>query len=344
MSDLPGARVLVTGATGFLGRRLLRVLSARGATVHRLTRGDQETAGSRARACNDSSVADDPRACDAVTVHVADLADPDALAAVLASVGPDVVFHLAVARGETTPEQRETLWRVNALGTVALLKAAASAGCRRFVHAGSSQEYGGLAAPFRESDVLCPNTAFGASKAAATVAVGQFGASGRLDTVNLRIFSVYGPGEPAYRLVPSAIRAALNGETLPLTADGPVRDFVFVDDVCDALVRAATAGGLPAGCVFNVGTGVQTSNHALVDAVERVVGRPIARAVGTYQPHATDKGSWCADPTLAREVLGWEAKTVLEDGIALHAEDVRAALGHARGITPNTVPGGGRDG
>lgn len=336
--------MLVTGATGFLGRRLLRTLSGRGAIVHTLVRGGRGSAGSPATNVADGGgMADEAPAGVGVTVHLGELAHPGALGDVLAGVRPDVVFHLAVVRGETTPEQREMLWRVNLLGTVALLEAASATGCKRFVHAGSSLEYGSLAAPFRETDALCPGTAFGASKAAATAAVGQFGASGRLDTVNLRIFSVYGPGEPAYRLVPSAIRAALNGETLAVTDDGPVRDFVFVDDVCDALVCAATADGLSAGCVLNVGTGVQTSNHALVDMVERVVGKPIARAVGTYRRHATDRSSWCADPTLAREVLGWEATTVLEDGISLHAEDVRAAPGAAPGISPGTAAGGGRD-
>lgn len=309
MPSLKSRRVLVTGATGFVGRRLASRLLERGAHVHALVR--------------DSSAASLPGE---VATHACDLTDPGSVAGAVADVHPDVVFHLAVTRGDKTAEERAELWRVNALGTLALLEAAADARCSRFVHAGSSLEYGKRETPFRESDALRPNTAFGVSKAAASAAVGQFGLSGRLDTVNLRLFSVYGPGEPSYRLVPTAIRCALVGDVLPLTADGPVRDFVFIDDVCEALLLAATAEGLPAGSVLNVGTGTQTSNSALVDAVERVAGRPIARNLGAYEPHATDKAHWCADTRLAREVLGWHASTPLERGLAKHVEAVSAEM------------------
>ena len=336
MPELAGRRVLVTGATGFVGGSLVPALLARGAQVHALVRDASRAADvrttppgpARPGTASTSTPADGRPD---VFLHFADLADPGSVRDAVAAVRPEVVIHLACARGESTAEERENLWCVNALGTVALLDAAAPAGCVRFVNAGSSLEYGLLGGAFRESDPTRPVTAFGASKLAGTATVSQGGLSGRLESVTLRLFSVYGPGEPSKRLVPTAIRSALLGETLPLTPAGPVRDFVFVGDVVDALIRAAELPELPsAGAVYNVGTGFETSNEALVDAVEIATDRRIARDVGAYAAHATDRAVWRADTTLAREEFGWHAATPLADGLAAHVAAVRAELELAR--------------
>ena len=162
---------------------------------------------------------------------------------------------------------------------------------------------------------------------AGSAAVAAVGTGGRLHTVNLRIFSVYGPSEPSSRLVPSAVRCALSGTILPLTPPGPVHDFVYISDVCDALVRAAVASDLTSGEVFNVGTGVQTSNEQLIEAVERATGRPVATDVGAYAPHPADRSVWCADTRHTGEVLGWEAATSLDAGLGLYVAHVVAAAG-----------------
>ncbi len=308
---------MVTGVTGWIGGALVPALVAGGAEVHALARDSERIPFATGVFAS-------------VKVHAADLADAVSVRRTLAEIRPDVVIHLAVARGDATVEQRERLWSVNVLGTVALLESAAQVGCTRFVHAGSSLEYGLLGSAFSESDAMRPVTAFGASKLAATVAVSQAGIAGRLDTVTLRLFSVYGPGEPPKRLVPTAIRAALLGDVLPLTATRPVRDFVFIDDVCDALLLAAGADALPVpGAVYNVGTGIETGNAQVVDAIERVTGRRVRRSVGAYAAHASDRSPWRADTTLAREELGWEAVTTLDVGLAAHVAAIGAELGLA---------------
>jgi nucleoside-diphosphate-sugar epimerase len=116
--------------------------------------------------------------------------------------------------------------------------------------------------------------------------------------------------------VPTALRAARTGEVLPLTAPGLRRDWVHVDDVVEACVRAALADHLPPGQVLNIGTGTQTANEELVALVHRVTGRPVRTAPGAHPGCPWDTASWLCDPTLAADLLAWEAKIDLEDGLA----------------------------
>jgi nucleoside-diphosphate-sugar epimerase len=132
--------------------------------------------------------------------------------------------------------------------------------------------------------------------------------------VILRPFSIYGPFESATRLVPTAIRRALDGKPLPLTRGRFVRDFVFVDDVVDACLLAADRAGID-GETFNVGTGTETSNQEVVAVVEKVLGCRIDVDLGGYEAHASDTHCWRADPTKAREKLSWQASVSFEEGV-----------------------------
>ena len=117
-----------------------------------------------------------------------------------------------------------------------------------------------------------------------------------------------------HRLVPTAIRAALQGTALPLTADDWYRDFVFVEDVVEACLLAGTTPGIE-GEIMNVGTGRQHSNREVVAAVETALGVPVKVRVGAYAPHATDTRHWVADVEKARSKLGWRARHSLEEGV-----------------------------
>jgi nucleoside-diphosphate-sugar epimerase len=115
--------------------------------------------------------------------------------------------------------------------------------------------------------------------------------------------------------VPRAIRAALSGDELPLTAPGLRRDFVFVADVAEACLEAAVRPAIE-GEVINVGSGRQVANEELVAEVERAVGRPLRIAPGTYPAHAADRGCWVADIAKARRLLGWTPRHDLAAGLA----------------------------
>jgi len=166
-----------------------------------------------------------------------------------------------------------------------------------------------------ETSPLLPSTFRGASKAAATLLCAQMASEAGIGAVHLRLFSVYGPLETPTRFVPTVLRALADGTSVTLTRPGIAHDFVFVADVVDACLRAARCDGA-AGEIVNIGTGVRTTNEALVQLAERVTGRHARVAAGLYPRRAVDDALGVADITKARKLLGWEPAHNLEQGLA----------------------------
>lgn len=292
-------RALVTGAGGFVGRHLAARLADEGWEVFGTVRPGTPVAGA------------DPR----VTAVPVDLGDRRGTTGVARDADPEVAFLLAASRAASTPAERAATVAVNVAGGGWLVEALGDR-CRAVVLLGSSTEYGRAAGPMDEHAALRPRGFFGSTKAAGALVVAATAAARGVRTAVLRAFQVYGPGDHPGRLVPSALRAARTGEVLPLTAPGMRRDWIYVDDVVECCVRAALADDLPPGQVLNVGTGRQVANEELVAVVERVSGRQVAVVPGAHPGRSWDTGSWVCDPSLAADLLGWEAEVVLEDGVA----------------------------
>lgn len=297
MIDLARSRVAVTGATGCIGRALVRLLLDQGATIVALGRPE----GSAPPGC----------------LHAgADLTDSAEVIAAFALAPPDLVVHAAMPAGHpATVEARAELIRVGAMGMAAVLEASAAHGVRRLVNVGSSLETGPSAGPRREDEPAPPVTLRGVVKAAQTLLCRQSAAAGVVPAVVVRPFTVYGPYERPTRLIPTAVRAALDGHALPLPATPSERDFVHADDVARGIVAALVTPGIEGG-VFNLGTGQATPVEAVVRAVETASGRPVRRAADPYPPRTVDGAFGVADTTRARETLGWSASIGLEEGIA----------------------------
>ena len=295
---LEGKRCLVTGATGMLGRNLVPLLAAAGAQVHVTShRRAAATVFFRER----------------IEAHSCDLADRENVDALFGAVRPEFVFHLATARGDPH-RYRDRYIGTNVLGADNLVRAATKQKVLRLVVAGSSLEYGPHPYAMDEAVVPKPDTLHGVTRAAGTLLFREAALSAALPVVVLRLFSVFGYWEPSRRLIPSAMRAALNGHRLPMTGYGFRRDFVFVSDVIEALLLGALAENVDGG-LFNIGTGIQTGNHEVVDLIEAVSGRPVERDIGAYVPHATDTEFWCADASRAAAELQWRPRHTLREGI-----------------------------
>ena len=302
MNTLAGQRVLVTGATGFIGSHLARRLVVQGAEVAVFMRASSDP-------CLLADV------LDRVAVHEVDICDEDSVSAVMAHICPDVVFHLA-AIGMSEPfVSPPVAVRVNVQGTLHLLEAARQCGVRRFVHSGTAYEYGDAAsddAPNKE--VLDPVNTYAASKAAARAFVRLYSRVYGLSTVNLRLFAVYGPGQPPKTLISSAACAALEDRDFPMTPGEQMRDFVFVGDVVESYLRAAVKDGIE-GVSIDLGTGQACKIREVVTRLFELAGsrgKPLVGALA-YRPSETMKQ--VADTRVAREQLGWQATTLLEDGL-----------------------------
>jgi nucleoside-diphosphate-sugar epimerase len=227
-----------------------------------------------------------------------DVADP-ALAGRLAELGPELFFHLAVARDTSTPAARLEAVRTNVGGTAVLLEAAGASRGARFVHFGGALEAAGPAAPIGH---------YAATKASSSLLCR---AREDVHAVVLRPLFVYGPGQPGSRLIPTLLRAARDDAPVTLVA-GPRRDWIHVDDVVDAALAVAAAP-LERGAVVAAGTGHQWANEEVAAAVERVTGRRLAVERGGA-PRPWDGATPPADPS-GLAALGVTPRP-LEDGLA----------------------------
>jgi UDP-glucose 4-epimerase len=233
----------------------------------------------------------------------------------------DVVYHLAarVAVPESILYPRDYN-DVNVGGTVALMEAMRDVGVRRVVLASSGAVYGDLSEqPLKESVTPNPRSPYAVSKLAAEYYVRTIGTLWGIETVSLRIFNAYGPGQhlPASHppVVPHYLRQALRRGTLVVHGDGSqTRDYVYVDDVVSGMVAAATAPNVD-GMVINIGSGKETSVSELIKCVQDVTG---SNAEVIYNPKTSGGVSrLCADLTLAREKLNYRPSMDLEDGLRL---------------------------
>jgi nucleoside-diphosphate-sugar epimerase len=300
----PLHRALVTGAAGFIGANLVQALEQAGVEVHALVR--PSSSRWRLEAMRP-----------AASIHQVDLADAPNVADVVAAIRPDVVFHAAasgVHHPRTAAERRATVTDT-VLGTLNLGEAVAAAGISRLVCLGSSLEYRQSDGPIADDALLRPSTFRGASKAAATLLCAQLAAEAGVRAVILRLFAVYGPWETPTRFVPTVMAALRAGRELKLTRPGISRDFVFVGDVADACLRAAstTRGGTVE--FFNIGSGVRTTNEALVELAQRVAGVRARKILDGYPERSVDSATNVADISKAWQLLGWAPAYSLEEGL-----------------------------
>ncbi|NGX37921.1 MAG: dTDP-glucose 4,6-dehydratase [Chlamydiae bacterium] len=298
--------ILITGASGFVGANLARKLASAG-EVHALIRPESDLW--RLKDVDD------------LFLHRVDLTEFDALKAIVKEIAPRGIFHLAAHGASTSHRNRFSILHSNLLGTYHLLEATKEIDYEFFLHMGGSSEYGSPSIPMREDSVLEPTTFYGVTKACCSLLAGQFAQEFCKPISILRVFSVYGYYESSQRLIPKAIKAALQGNSLALTAPGFSRDFIFVEDVVDACLLCWNKK--VTGEILNIGTGVQTTNEEVITMIEELTRRRISLAKDTCPPHLSDKPYWVADTAKAKKLLGWEASHTLEQGLTKTIEWIK---------------------
>ena len=303
MQSLSGQRVLVTGATGFIGANLVRALLQAKAEVHVIVRAGSDRwrlAGVAAQ----------------INWHGADLTAIEPLAQAVVAAKPDIIFHSAAFGGHPThAAQREAALFATVAGTSNLLEALDPLPYRRLVHLGSSLEYGPKVKPLREDELLEPNTFRGATKAAAALLCLQAARAERKPIVVLRPFSVYGPWEANGRLIPTLMLTLLRRGEMRLTEAGTYRDFIFIEDVVEACLLAATAEGIN-GEIINAGAGEQYSNEEVVALAQEIAGIRVTVTPGAFPHRPSDTANWVADISKAQRLLGWQPRHSLGAGLA----------------------------
>ncbi len=295
------ARALVTGASGFLGRALVRALLAAGENVVATGR----------RTC---PFAPHPR----LIWRRADLVDP---AAPLAEFlrGVDTIYHLSwstvPADSNLAPSEDA---RVNVVGSLRLLESIERGISRRFVFASSGGTvYGRLVkTPAPEEHPLRPLSAYGVSKLSVEAYLDLFASFGIIRPVSLRIGNLFGPGQETGRLfgvVSHFSKQALAGAPIRMFGDGAVvRDYVYIGDAVEALLRAGHTESSSAA--LNIGSGEGRSLNGIVAVLQKHLAKPIMVEREPGRPF--DVPVSVLDSAKARAELGWSARVSFEEGVA----------------------------
>jgi nucleoside-diphosphate-sugar epimerase len=285
-------RVLLTGASGFVGRAVLAELEARGIEVHCLGR---TPVGERSR------------------FHAADLLDAGSWKPAVAKIAPTHLLHLAwvVEHGKFWAAPENLDWTAASL---LLFRAAAAAGCGRILGTGTCAEYAWDRDMLPEETPIVPNTLYGTAKAATSEILGAWGRPAGVSTAWARLFFLYGAGEVAARFVPAVARGLLKGGDVPCSHGRQIRDFLAVEDAATGLVDALLAEDLTGP--FNLSSGEGVSLRAVAETLATQVPGGLERLkFGAIQAAANDPSSLIG-PSSRLRAIGWAPKISLADGLA----------------------------
>ena len=293
-------RVLITGGSGFVGANLARRLLRDGHELHLMLRPQFQ----RWRLAGITGH---------FSPHLADIEDREAVARCVHEVRPDWCFHLSAYGAYSTQTGIERMISTNLTGTIALLDACAEAGTAVFVHAGSSSEYGYKDHAASEDEVIQPNSHYAITKAAATHYCQLAAAQRGIRACTVRLYSIYGPYEEPSRLIPTLIIHGLRGTLPPLASPQIARDFVYVDDAVEAMIRVAIAGRGTA--IYNVCTGVQNTLSSVADTARRLMNISAEPRWMSMAARSWDTNVWVGSPELTAREIGWRAKVTFCTGL-----------------------------
>ncbi len=307
--ELKNKQVLVTGAAGFIGSHLVEALVAKSAQVRAFIRYTSRL---------DRGWLDDlPEAVlKNVEVIAGDIKDPDAVSK--AVKGCAAVFHLAALIGiPYSYIHPRNYVDTNVIGTTNLLTAARDCGTERVVHVSTSEVYGTAQyVPIDESHPRVGQSPYSASKIGADMLAESFYRSFELPVAIIRPFNTYGPRQSQRAVIPTIINQLLQTGKVKLGAVTPTRDFTFVTDTVAGMIRGAEADEA-IGKTINLGVGADISIGALAEKIANLL--KIELNLRTEQtrlrPAESEVERLVSNNTLAKEVLNWEPKVSLDDGL-----------------------------
>lgn len=296
-------KVLVTGATGFVGSNLVRRLLDEGYEVHIFTR---ETS-------NKWRILDIlPNLND----HCVDLLDEKRLKPLLEQINPEAIFHLAtlgIYGGVQSPEK--DVIENNLFGTMNLINACENVDYKCFVNTGSSSEYGPKKYPMKESDVCEPINVYGISKCAATLYGNFIAKTKNKPIIGFRLFSPFGPYDDKSRLMTYAITNTLQNKPLMLANPDAVRDYIYIEDVLDLYLQSIELASKVKGEIFNIGNGSEKTVSYVVNKIIEITNSKSEIKWNSFAKREYDTEKWEADIEKVSTHFNWKPKYQIDEGI-----------------------------
>lgn len=298
-------RILITGASGFIGRHTLRICSkfypnTEIVGIYRFSKPKYEAEN--------------------VRWIQADLCEPTDLGKLPKTY--DIVIHLAGdRRGFVSLKEYHFQLEANVVMTSRLADHAGQAGCKSFIYASSVYAYSGVEkSPFVEDEIAIPVEMLGASKIASESLLKARAKNGQFKCLVLRVFTVYGPGSVPTQFVPIAINKIKQaGKRVKFGSSLVKRDFIYVKDVAEAFAKSVRVAIVQYDSydVINLGTGIGTPVRKLVSEITDILGSKKDILFNDDLPMQSGDGDHCADIEKMKKKLNWEPRTNLNDGLKL---------------------------
>ena len=309
MMSWMGRNVLVTGSGGFIGSNLVEALAREGANVTAFLHYN-------ARADMGMLRYSDPELRRNIKPYFGELRDPQAVRQ--AMQGAQTVFHLAALIGiPYSYVHPYDVVQTNMVGTLNVLSTARDLNVERVIHTSTSEVYGtALYAPIDEKHPLQGQSPYSASKIGADKLAESFHLSYGLPVSTVRPFNTYGPRQSARAVIPTIISQMLTRDRIHLGSLSPLRDFNYVGDTVAGFLAAAVSERT-IGDVVNVGSGREISIGDLVHLIRKLVGRDVIVETDEQRvrPAGSEVGRLLADNRKAKEIMGWEPRVSLEEGL-----------------------------
>lgn len=295
--------IVIFGASGFIGANLVEQLSRVRSDVYALTHQSSQAWRLKLMDLPPEKI-----------VHC-DILSNTSVQDVFARLKPKTVFNLAAYGAYSKQKNVGLTYETNVLGTVNILENGTPD--MVIIHAGSSSEYGFNSAAPHETDRLEPNSHYAVSKVSAAYLIEYYARVHGLNTINLRLYSIYGPWEEPDRLMPRLIEEARQQRLPPLVAPDISRDFVHVDDCLAAFVQAAlVVDERTRGRSYNIATGQKTTIRDLVAMARQTFAIPTEPVWGSMPNRSWDITDWYGNPAAAEADLGWKATIALPEGLS----------------------------
>ncbi|MGI0010799.1 MAG: NAD-dependent epimerase/dehydratase family protein [Nitrosopumilaceae archaeon] len=298
------SNILITGASGYIGSNLARRLSKSGNKISIFVRRESNLW----------------RLKDIISyfdTHVIDISDVDVIKQKIKRIKPDIVYHSAAYGVYPSQQNLNMIIQTNIVGSVNLMKVLAEYNdLERFINIGSSFEYGPKLKAIRETEIIEPTTPYGIAKATQTHFAQYFAFQNDLPIVTLRIFTTYGIHEEPGRLISDIMLALIRKSTLSLGSPKVRRDFIYIDDVIDALLKTAKTKKIE-GEIFNIGSGREYNLEEIVNLVKAITHMDLNILWDDKKQHELDRTGMrgFAHIEKAKKILHWKPRYSIKQGL-----------------------------